>query len=160
MKKIFLFIIVMISMTVSANAQIKITTPVSKGMIILTEYIGKGSGCYLSFDPNDSTYTIHRKSSNRFDSYYRFELGKLDDAKKTIQSLLDLLNSMNIDENCVITFPADYKQQEYYFSKHSTTYWKKVYYGFYVRALEGYAGYTYLNQNELELYLETLNNIK
>lgn len=160
MKKIFLLITMMISMTISANAQIKVTTPIQKGIVTLVDYIGRASGCYLSFDPNDSTYTINRKSLNQFDPYYRFELGGLDEAKKTIQSLLDLLNSMDVDENCVITFPADYKHREYFFSKESATYRKKVYYGFYVKGIEGYADHTYLNQDELELYLNALNNIK
>lgn len=160
MKKIIVFVIAIVSMMVSANAQIKITTPIQKGIVTLVHYIGRASGCYLSFDPNDSTYTIHRKSLNQFDPYYRFELGGLDEAKKTIQSLLDLLNSMDVDENCVITFPADYKHTKYFFSKGSAAYRKKVYYGFYVKGMEGYADHTYLNQDELELYLNTLNNIK
>lgn len=160
MKKIIIFVIAMVSMMFSANAQIKVTSSVQKGIVTLVHYIGKGSGCYLSFDPNDSTYTINRRSMNQFDPYYRFELGKSDEAKATIQSLLDLINSMNVDENCVITFPADYKHKKYFFAKESATYRKKVYYGFYVKGMEGYAGNTYLNPDELELYLETLNNIK
>lgn len=92
MKKIFIFLFLILSITV--NAQINVlsesSSKIEKQKTLVTGY----SDLYVEIEKSDTTYFIVTPSSNQFEDPIWFSLGiGFDQAKETVKQLISLLET-------------------------------------------------------------------
>lgn len=163
MKKIFLLIIMMISMTISANAQISSTKSTmnkqTDNSITIVEIYSIDNNIF--FDSKDNSYIISKSSVYKSLPFF-FPIGNLNDAKKSIQYLIDLLND-NTKKSEIIGFSND--TFKYSFIRYKEPGDHKPYFFLVVDLIspednDKETDYVEITKQDLNRYLNTLNNIK
>lgn len=162
MKKIIVFVIAIVSMMVSANAQISSTKSTmnkqTDNSITMVEKYSIDNKIF--FDNKDNSYVISKSSVYKSLPFF-FPLGNLNDAKKSIQYLINLLND-NTKKSEIIGFSNDTFKYSFIRYKEPGDY--KPYFFLVVDLFsednDTETDYVEITKQDLNRYLNTLNNIK